>query len=102
MPAFEAFAADLGVTVVLEPLDNGCDGVYTPRTRRIAINNRVAVNQQVAALVHELAHALVRLDHQPDDPQLDYATEELLAESVALCVCGFLGVDTGRNSIPYG
>jgi hypothetical protein len=39
----------------------------------------------------------VRLDHHDDDPELDYATEELVAESVAL----FLGLDTGANSIPY-
>ena len=51
--------------------------------------------------MHELAHALVRLDHQPDDPELDYATEELVAESVAHIVCGFLGLDTAGNSIPY-
>ena len=44
----------------------------------------------------------MRLDHHVDDPELDYATEELVAESVALCVCGFLGLDTGANSIPYG
>ena len=40
-------------------------------------------------------------DHH-EDPELGYATEELVAESVALCVCGFLGLDTHSNSIPYG
>ena len=72
-----------------------------PAERRIAINPAVAVNQQAAALVHELAHALVRLDHHEDDPELDYATEELVAESVAFTVCGFLGLDTAGNSVPY-
>jgi antirestriction protein ArdC len=52
-------------------------------------------------LIHELAHAQVRLDHQPEDPALDYATEELVAESVAYALCGQLGLDTSANSIAY-
>jgi antirestriction protein ArdC len=101
LPVLETFAAGLGVSVGWEALRDGCDGLYDPRERRIAITTRVAVNQQAAALVHELAHALVRLDHHPDDPALDYATEELVAESVAFTVCGFLGLDTSANSIAY-
>jgi hypothetical protein len=30
-----------------------------------------------------------------------YASKELVAESVAYTVCGFIGLDTGANSIPY-
>ena len=89
----EAFARRLGVTVEREPMRTGSDGFYDHRERRIAINPAIAVNQQAAALAHELAHALVRLDHQPVDAAMDYATEELVAESVALTVCGFLGLD---------
>ena len=71
--------------MAFEPLADGHDGYYRPSQRRIAINTAVAINQQAAALAHELAHALVRLDHQPDDPQLGYASEELVAESVVFC-----------------
>src|SRR3954447_21167302 len=78
-----------------------CDGYFDPRERRIAINPARSINQQAAALVHELAHALVRLDRQAEDPALTYAVEELVAESVALTVCGFLGLDTTGNSVPY-
>jgi antirestriction protein ArdC len=101
LPELEAFARGLGVSVEREPMRAGCDGSYDHGARRIAINPAIAVNQQAAALAHELAHALVRLDHQPGDPVLDYATEELVAESVAFTVCGFLGLDTAGNSIPY-
>jgi hypothetical protein len=48
---------------------------------------------------HELAHALVAED--PDAPQLDYAQGELIAESVAWCVCQTVGLDSSANSIPY-
>lgn len=79
----------------------GVDGSYWPAEQRIQINSAIAVNQQVAAQAHELAHALVRIDHHDEDPVLDYATEELVAESVAFTVCGFLGLDTLGNSVPY-
>ena len=36
---------------------------------------------------HELAHALVRADRQDDDPELDYASEELVVESVVFSPC---------------
>jgi len=101
IPGLTAFAHQIGVTVTHEALQDGCDGSYHPATRRITISTAVAVNQQAAALVHELAHALVRLDHLDEDPALDYATEELVAESVAYTVCGFLGLDTAANSVPY-
>ena len=32
---------------------------------------------------------------------LGFASEELVAESAAFGVCGFLGLDTSGNSIPY-
>jgi antirestriction protein ArdC len=101
LPVLEQLAAELGVTVAFELLADGHDGYYRPNQRRIAISTRVAINQQAAALAHELAHALVRLEREPDDPQLSYASEELVAESVAFTVCGFLGLDTSGNSIGY-
>src|SRR5262249_44267803 len=94
-------AAGIGATVRWSALPAGTDGSYEPTTRRITINPAIAVNQQAAALIHELAHALVRHDHQPTDPALDYATEELVAESVALTVCRSAGLDARANSIPY-
>jgi hypothetical protein len=43
----------------------------------------------------------VRVDRADGDPQLSYAGEELVVESVAMSVTGVLGVDTSANSIPY-
>jgi antirestriction protein ArdC len=50
---------------------------------------------------HELAHAIVRLDRRPDDPELDYASEELVAESVAFTCVRSLGIAAEEYSIPY-
>ena len=68
-PSSSAFADGLGVTV-----EHGADA---RRLRRLLPTRasggsrstpRIAVNQQAAALVHELAHALVRLDHHDGRP----------------------------------
>ncbi|MDA0163133.1 zincin-like metallopeptidase domain-containing protein [Solirubrobacter ginsenosidimutans] len=101
LPELTTFATVLSVEVLWEAMVAGHDGWYRPREQRIAINTAMSVDQQAAAVVHELAHALVDLDRHGEDPAMDYAMEELVAESVAHVVCGFVGLDTSGNSIPY-
>ncbi len=98
----DALAGELGVTVEFPGLPEGFDGFYDPKKRTIGISSRLrSDNARAATRVHELAHALVRLERQPEDPALGYAREELVVESVAFSVCGGLGVDTTGNSVPY-
>ena len=94
------FAAAIDYTVEVMEL-GGPDGVCRHRTREIAVESSLEPNGQIAALLHELAHTLVRVDREDGDPQLTYAGEELVVESVAMSVAGILGVDTSANSIPY-
>jgi antirestriction protein ArdC len=94
-------AKSYGVTVSKVANANGAKGFYKPATKEIAVVDEGSVNGQVRVLVHEVAHALVRLDKKDGDPKLDYASEELVVESVAFTVCGSLGVDTAGSSIPY-
>jgi antirestriction protein ArdC len=101
LPLLEQQASALQITVRYVDLPAGHDGSYRRDRKSITVSSAVSINQQVAAFCHELAHALVDLDRRPDDPSLSYAIEELVAESVALTVCGFLGLDTTGNSIPY-
>lgn len=95
-----AIAAAIGVTVEVTDRIPG-DGRYTPDAKAIQVRDGLSVNQQVVALTHELAHALVREDKQEGDPLLTYAREELVAESVAYIVASGLGFDSSANSIPY-
>ena len=94
-------ADELGYTVVYRPLDKGHGGSCNYTTRTITVNSDQAVNAQVDVACHELAHALTREDHQDEDPELDYAGNELVAESVAKLAVGYVGLDTGASSIPY-
>ena len=97
----EAFAGEIGSQVVYAPIASGADGFYLPTTKAIVIDERHSPNRRVKTLVHELAHALVRADRHPEDPELDYAAEELVAETTAYSVCNGSGIDPGGDSIAY-
>jgi antirestriction protein ArdC len=96
-----ALTAEIGSTVSYEPIATGADGFYRLKTGAIVIEAAHPANRQVKTLIHELAHALVRVDHQDDDPTLDPAAEELVAETTAWSVCASSGLDPGAFSITY-
>jgi hypothetical protein len=102
LAALISLAADIGCTVAFEGgMGGGRAGSFDVRAGRIAISESLSSNGQVKTLIHELAHALARTDRADTDPQLGYAEEELVVESVAFTVCGALGIDTAGYSIPY-
>ncbi len=96
-----ALAAEIGSNVTFAPIASGADGFYDPITKAIVVEAGHPANRQVKTLVHELAHALVRADHQPDDPALDTPAEELVAETTAYTVCASSGIEPGAFSIDY-
>jgi len=96
-----ALAAEICSTVTFEPIASGADGYYRPSTKAIVIEAAHSPNRRVKTLVHELSHALVRADRQDDDPELDAAAEELVAETTAYSVCASSGIDPGEFSINY-
>lgn len=80
------------------------DGSYNLEDRRIRVNPvgvDFSANARVAVTIHELAHALVRSDREDGDPILSYDEEEVVVECVAMAVCGAVGLDTSRHSVPY-
>lgn len=101
IPALIALAGEIGSMATFEPVPGGAHGYYEPSARRIVVENSRSGNQRVKTLCHELAHALVRHARQADDPDLDYADEELVAESVAYTCLGALGISSEDYSIPY-
>jgi antirestriction protein ArdC len=104
VPALVEFADSLGLEVAMEKIPGTALGYHEPATGRIAVAEvgpEVSANAQVSVLVHEIAHALVRIDHRDDDPKLGYAEEEVVVESVAYCVCASLGLDSGGSAVPY-
>jgi antirestriction protein ArdC len=97
----EQLAAELGYTVLYRPFERGHGGSCDPRAKVLTINSDQAVNAQVDVACHELAHALVRHDRHEGDPQLAYAEEELVAESVAHLAVSFVGLDSSASAVPY-
>lgn len=100
LPPLTELVAELGCTLIYEDHPAGRGGSFTPSTKQISINRANAVNHQVKTLIHELAHALLHLT-DPDGPELGYAQEEVVVESIAPNVVGGLGIDTSGYSIPY-
>jgi antirestriction protein ArdC len=98
------FGRGLGLTVDVEPVPGSAAGYHEPSNDRVVVDVRsptFSPNAQVSTLVHEIAHALVRIDRLDGDPKLPYAEEEVVAESVAFAVCSSLGLDTSANAVPY-
>lgn len=94
-------AQEIGVDFAITTRVNTANGWWQPSTKTIRVVGDRSLNSQVATAVHELAHALCQLERQDGDPQLDYATEELVVESVAYTVTGALGIDISGFAIPY-
>lgn len=104
LPALVEFADTLELEVSIEAVPGAALGYHEPATGRIVIEDvgpEFSANAQVSVLVHELAHALVRIDRRDDDPKLDYAAEEVVVESVAYSVCASLGLDSSGSAVPY-
>jgi antirestriction protein ArdC len=96
-----SLCSELGVTLAIEPIRGGAHGYYEPDRRRIVLADALPPNHQVKTAIHELAHALVRLEPDGADAKLSYAQEELVAETVAFTVTGALGIDAGGYSVAY-
>ena len=94
-------ARELGVSVEVCKTPGASHGFFSPTQRRIAVSAALSGNAQVATLIHELAHALTALEREDEDPELSYAAEELVVESVAFTVSGSIGLDTIGESVPY-
>jgi len=94
-------AAELGYDVVYRTLAKGHGGSCDPQAKVLTINDDQATNARVGVLAHELAHALVRVDRRDEDPSLDYAAEELVAESVAHLALTFVGLNSSAAAVPY-
>jgi antirestriction protein ArdC len=104
VPPLVEFADSLELEVAVERVPGAALGYHEPATGRIVIEDvgpDFSGNAQVSVLVHELAHALVRIDRRDDDPKLGYAAEEVVVESVAYSVCASLGLDSGGSAVPY-
>jgi antirestriction protein ArdC len=96
-----SLADTIGSRVSFEAMCAERGGCYDPANRAIAINDTRSVNGQVKTLIHELSHALLRAEPGENDPELSYAEEELVVESIAYTVCGSVGLDVSGYAIPY-
>lgn len=91
----------LDITVQCVGRRGAANGWYTPATRTISLIDDRPLNAYVRTFIHELCHALLDVDAADDDPDLDYATEEVVVESATWSLLCGLGVDPQAMSAPY-
>lgn len=98
-----ALAGSVGCAVSLEAIEGLPEGYYEPKSRRIVIDCGPgrSPDAQAQTLIHEVSHALIRIEPKAEDPKLTFADEEVVVEAVAYTVCSALGVDAGAASVPY-
>lgn len=97
-------AGSIGYAFKVEAIDGRAEGLCHRGEKWIAVEEvgeDFSPNAQIAAGIHELAHAFVVVDRQEDDPRLSRAQEEVVVECVAYTVCASLGLDTSGSSVPY-
>jgi antirestriction protein ArdC len=101
LPALIELATAHGYTVGYEAIGGAAQGYCAPTRQHLGVSEDLAPNGRAMVLIHELAHMLVRAGRLDDDPDMDYATEEWVAENVAFMVADTLGLDTADSSVPY-
>jgi antirestriction protein ArdC len=104
IPLLVEFADSLELDVAIEKIPGAALGYHEPATGRIVVEDvspEFSANAQVSVVLHEIAHALVRIDRRDEDLKLGYAEEEVLVESVAYSVCASLGLDSSGSAVPY-
>lgn len=85
------------VPVLYEHMNDNMDGYYSRNKNHIAIRANMSEIQTLAALVHEITHAILH----SGEVDKNRNTEEVEAESVAFVVCQHFGIDTSDNSFGY-
>lgn len=96
LPKLEVLAGELGYRVSLEAIAGSQEGSCDSQRRVITVDASLAVNAQVRALVHELAHA----------QGIDYTTytreqAEVIVDTATIIACGSAGLDVSGDAIPY-
>lgn len=97
------------VPVVFDEIKDGAKGYYSPSGNEIHVQTGMSELQTIKTLIHEISHASI---HSPEyaaahpDEKKDRHTKEVEAESIAYCVCRYLGgpegeIDTSDYSFAY-
>lgn len=100
LPKLAGIAERRGIVVMEGEIENPEDpdqviwGFFDRKHSEIAVDSRLTKNEQVVALVHELAHAL--------GPQMgDEDERDVVAQAVACIVCQRLKLDAVNATMAY-
>lgn len=90
------------VMAYLRPEELGGAWAYwDQRHQTIAVDDTLAPNATLAAVIHECVHALGISSRAQAEDKLTYAEAEVLTETTAMVVTAAVGLDTSSFSVPY-
>ena len=95
----EAVRKSSPVPIEIKPLREDLDGLFSRDAQSITIREGMGQLQTLCSTLHEVTHSVV--DNGPEAVSRSKAEKEITAESVAMAVCAYYGLDTSANSIPY-
>ncbi len=100
IPRLEALARGLGYQVIwTAELPGRAKGLCRRKAHQIEVLTTIAPNQGVAVLIHEVCHALI--GERDELAAIDYALEEIVAESATYVACAAAGLETDVDSVGY-
>ena len=109
----EALRRTSPAPIEIKPLRENLDGIFSPKTNMIALQDGMSQVQTVCAAVHEITHAMLHnrertyiaasagLEGKEPPKPKDKNTKEVEAESVSYTVCQYYGIETSANSLGY-
>lgn len=86
------------VPILFEDIEDGSKGYFSPIENKIVIKKDMSYDQTAKTLIHEYTHSQL---HGKDNFNIDRATAEVQAESVAFIVSNRYGIDTSEYSFSY-
>ena len=95
----EALRRTSPVPVEIKPIQGDADGFFSRETQSITLREGMSQIQTVCAAIHEIVHSIQHNNEQANGKSK--AVKEVEAESCAMAVSAFYGLDTSANSIPY-
>lgn len=93
------------VSYAIEELEQGCLGLCNHKEKKIIVRNGLSPVKEISTLIHECAHMLAHNPYKNDFkgitklPSRDI--KEVEAESIAVIVSSYLGLDTKEYSFSY-
>ncbi len=89
------------VPIQFSEIEGTAKGFFIPAENQITIRPGMSESQTIKTMLHEVTHSILHNNDVPIFGSLEYARQEIEAESVAYMVANSLGIETQEYSFGY-